>query len=167
MQSSNLNCPVLVTLLFAATAFFPPTACAQIHEQPQYDTLIVNGHIIDGAGNPWYAAYVAISGDRIAAIRDLHDAHAKRVIDAKGRIVAPGFIEMLGQSEWSLLVDNLSLSKLFQGITTEITGEDNSIAPQNAKTRAPMKPLLDYYKFAVDWTTFDRFFRRLEKHVRP
>src|SRR6266852_4615626 len=93
-----------------------------------YDLIIRNGHIIDGTGNPWYAADVAVSGDRLAAIGDLREAHAKREIDAKGRIVAPGFIDMLGQSEVSLLLDNRSLSKLSQGITTEITGEGLSSA---------------------------------------
>jgi N-acyl-D-amino-acid deacylase len=164
---SNVNCQALATLLFAALALFPPLARAQSHEQPQYDILIVNGHIIDGTGNPWYAAAVAISGDHIAAIGDLHDAHTKRTIDATGRIVAPGFIDMLGQSEWSLLVDNRCLSKLSQGITTEITGEGSSIAPQNDKTLAAMKPSLDQYHVSVDWTTLDGYFRRLEKQGTP
>jgi N-acyl-D-amino-acid deacylase len=133
----------------------------------EYDLLIRNGHVIDGAGNPWYSADVAVSGDRIAAIGDLHDAHAKREIDAKGRVVSPGFIDMLCQSEVSLLLDNRSLSKLSQGITTEITGEGGSIAPQNEKTIAPMKPFLDQYKLSVDWTTLDGYFRRLEKQGTP
>jgi N-acyl-D-amino-acid deacylase len=132
-----------------------------------YDLIIRNGHVIDGAGNPWYSADVAVSGDRIIAIGDLHEAHAKREIDAKGRIVAPGFIDMLGQSEISLLLDNRSLSKLSQGITTEITGEGGSIAPQNEKTIAPQKPFLDHYKLSVDWTTLDGYFRRLEKQGTP
>jgi len=132
-----------------------------------YDLIIRNGHIIDGAGNPWYAADVAVNGDRIAAIGDLREAHAKREIDAKGRIVAPGFIDMLGQSEVSLLLDNRSLSKLSQGITTEITGEGGSIAPQNEKTIAPQKAFLDQYKLTVDWTTFDGYYRRLEKQGTP
>src|SRR5215472_12572679 len=132
-----------------------------------YDLLIRNGHIIDGAGNPWFAGDVAVSGDRIAAVGDLHDAHAKREIDAQGRVVAPGFIDMLGQSEVSLLLDNRSLSKLSQGITTEITGEGGSIAPQNEKTIAPMKPFLDHYKLSIDWTTLDGYFKRLEKQGTP
>jgi len=132
-----------------------------------YDLIIRNGHVIDGAGNPWYSADVAVSGDRIAAIGDLHEAHAKREIDAKGRIVSPGFIDMLGQSEVSLLLDNRSLSKLSQGITTEITGEGGSIAPQNEKTLTPMKPFLERYKLSVDWTTLDGYFRRLEKQGTP
>jgi N-acyl-D-amino-acid deacylase len=133
----------------------------------EYDLLIRNGHIIDGAGNPWFAGDVAVSGDRIAAVGDLHDAHAKREIDAQGHVVAPGFIDMLGQSEVSLLLDNRSLSKLSQGITTEITGEGGSIAPQNEKTIAPMKPFLDHYKLTVDWTTLDGYFKRLEKQGTP
>jgi len=132
-----------------------------------YDLLIRNGHIVDGTGNPWYAADVAVSGDRVASIGDLREAHAKREIDAKGRIVAPGFIDMLGQSEVSLLLDNRSLSKLSQGITTEITGEGGSIAPQNEKTIAPQKSFLDQYKLTVDWTTLDGYFRRLEKQGTP
>jgi N-acyl-D-amino-acid deacylase len=132
-----------------------------------YDIIIRNGHIIDGTGNPWYAADVAIQGDRIAAIGNLSNATAKREIDAKGQIVSPGFIDMLGQSEWSLLLDNRSLSKLSQGITSEITGEGGSIAPQNEKTLVSMRPLLDQFKFTVDWTTLDGYFRRLEKQGTP
>ncbi len=132
-----------------------------------YDLIIRNGHVIDGTGNPWYAGDVAVSGERIAAIGDLREAHAKREIDAQGRIVAPGFIDMLGQSEISLLLDNRSLSKLSQGITTEITGEGGSIAPQNEKTIAPQKPFLEHYKLTIDWTTLDGYFRRLEKQGTP
>ncbi len=101
----------------------------------RFDIVIKNGHIIDGTGNPWFAGDVGIRGDRIAAIGDLKEADAKRVIDASGKIVSPGFIDMLGQSELSLLIDNRSLSKLSQGITSEITGEGGSVAPQNQRTR--------------------------------
>jgi N-acyl-D-amino-acid deacylase len=132
-----------------------------------YDLIIRNGHVIDGTGNPWYASDVGVRGDHIAAIDDLGEAHAKREIDAKGRIVSPGFIDMLGQSEVSLLIDNRSLSKLSQGIATEITGEGGSIAPQNEKTIAPQKLFLDQYKLTVDWTTLDGYFRRLEKQGTP
>jgi len=132
-----------------------------------YDLLIRNGHIIDGTGNPWYAGDVAVNGERIAAIGDLTQAHAKREIDATGRIVAPGFIDMLGQSEVSLLLDNRSLSKLSQGIATEITGEGGSVSPQNEKTIAPQKPFLDQYKLTIDWSTLDGYFHRLEKQGTP
>jgi N-acyl-D-amino-acid deacylase len=103
-------------------------------ENPPYDVLIKNGHIIDGTGNPWYAADVGIRGDRIVTIANLQTASAKHVIDAKGLIVTPGFIDMLGQSEVELLIDNRALNKLSQGITSEITGEGASIAPQNERT---------------------------------
>ena len=148
-----------------STATFSKTASSPA--AGTYDIIIRNGHIIDGTGNPWYAADVAIQGDRIAAIGNLGNATAKREIDAKGQIVSPGFIDMLGQSEWSLLLDNRSLSKLSQGITSEITGEGGSIAPQNEKTLVSMKPLLDQFKFTVDWTTLDGYFRRLEKQGTP
>src|SRR6202044_1610563 len=114
-----------------------------------------------------YAASIGIRGDRIAAIGKLDGAQAAKVIDANGRIVSPGFIDMLGQSEVALLIDNRSLSKLSQGITTEITGEGGSIAPQNEKTLAPMKPFLEQYKLVIDWTTLDGYFRRLEKDRTP
>jgi N-acyl-D-amino-acid deacylase len=132
-----------------------------------YDLIIRNGHVIDGTGNPWYAADVAVNSDRVAFIGDLRQAHAKRKIDAKDLIVAPGFIDMLGQSEVSLLLDNRSLSKLSQGITTEITGEGGSIAPQNEKTIAPQKTFLDQNKLTIDWTTLDGYFYRLEKQGTP
>jgi N-acyl-D-amino-acid deacylase len=111
--------------------------------------------IIDGTGNPWVSGDIGIRGDRIAVIGKLDNARAQRVIDATGLVVAPGFIDMLGQSEAALLIDNRSLSKLSQGITTEITGEGGSIAPQNELTLAAIQPELDHYKLKVDWTTLD------------
>src|SRR5262245_20334920 len=87
--------------------------------QAPFDILLKNGRIIDGSGNPWYSADVGVRGDRIEAIGRLQDAGAKKVIDASGLVVAPGFIDTLGQSETALLIDNRSLSKLAQGITSE------------------------------------------------
>jgi dihydroorotase/N-acyl-D-amino-acid deacylase len=94
-------------------------------------------------------------------------ATAKRTVDASGLIVAPGFIDMLGQSEMALLVDNRSLSKLSQGITTEITGEGASIAPQNDTTLASLSPTLSHYHLTVDWTDLDGYFARLQKSGTP
>jgi N-acyl-D-amino-acid deacylase len=134
---------------------------------PSFDVLIKNGHILDGSGNPWYAADVGIRGDRIEAIGNLSNARATKVMDASGQIVAPGFIDVLGQSEMSLLIDNRAFSKLSQGITSEVTGEGNSIAPQNEKTIAPLKPFLDHYHLNIDWTSLGGYFRRLEKQGTP
>src|SRR5215470_11423301 len=151
----------------------PPPGCWSILEAQQpaapqlFDVLIKNGKILDGTGNPWYHADIGIRGDRIVAIGKLSGATAKKTIDAAGKIVAPGFIDTLGQSELALLIDNRALSKLSQGITTEITGEGGSIAPQNEKTISPIKPALDHYQLKVDWTTLDGYFRRLEKQGIP
>lgn len=157
-------------LLIAAGGLYTASRTRALPSQQnagEYDVIIRNGRILDGAGGPWYSDDIAISNDRIVAIGKLENAHAKRVIDATGRVVSPGFIDMLGQSETALLIDNRSLSKLSQGITTEITGEGGSIAPQNAKTLAPMKPFLDQYHLTIDWTTLDGYFRRLGKSGTP
>lgn len=140
---------------------------AQTAAAPQYDLIIRNGQIIDGTGNPWFTADVAIQGDRIAAIGRLEGARAQRVIDAGGLVVTPGFIDMLGQSETSLLIDSRSLSKLSQGITSEITGEGQSVAPENPRTLLPLQPYLEHYHLKVDWTDLDGYFRRLEHDGTP
>ena len=132
-----------------------------------YDVIIRNGRIVDGSGNPWVSGDVAIKNDRIAVIGKLENAKAERTIDASGMIVAPGFIDTLGQSEFPLLIDNRALSKLTQGITTEITGEGASIAPQNELTLAALKPFLDQYHVKVDWTTLDGYFQTLTKLGTP
>jgi D-alanyl-D-alanine carboxypeptidase/D-alanyl-D-alanine-endopeptidase (penicillin-binding protein 4) len=91
--------------------------------ETEYDVLIKGGHVIDGSGNPWIGEDIGIKGDRIVALGKLTNAKAKRTINATGLVVSPGFIDMLGQSELQLIIDNRSFSKLSQGITSEITGE--------------------------------------------
>jgi N-acyl-D-amino-acid deacylase len=144
-----------------------PVAIAQENQSNTYDVIIKNGEIIDGSGNPWVSGDVAIRGDRIVKIGKLNGTNARRIIDAHNLVVAPGFIDMLGQSEMALLIDKRSLSKLSQGITSEITGEGNSIAPQNALTLSELQPELDHYQLTVDWTTLDGYFTRLEKTGTP
>jgi N-acyl-D-amino-acid deacylase len=130
----------------------------------QFDLVIRNGHIVDGTGSPWYAGDIGIRNGRIAQIGKFPGSSARRVIDAKGLTVAPGFIDMLGQSEESILVDPHLPSKIFQGITTEITGEGNTIAPFNAQLLAGYKSDFETYKIpAPDWTTFAGYFARLQK----
>jgi N-acyl-D-amino-acid deacylase len=145
---------------FLAVVFFAALSSAAAQ---QYDLVIRNGHIIDGAGSPWYSGDIGILNGRIAAIGSLEDASTRRVIDARGLIVAPGFIDMLGQSELSMLVNPHVPSKIFQGITTEITGEGNSIAPLNARTLLADRDGFKHYGITPDWATFGEYFARLEK----
>ncbi|HUQ50086.1 MAG TPA: hypothetical protein VM056_05165, partial [Terriglobales bacterium] len=133
-------------------------------QNPTYDVLIRNGKVIDGTGNPWVNADVGIVGDRIVFLgRAAQNVTAKRTIDATGLVVAPGFIDMLGQSEDNLLVDKQAVSKLTQGITTEITGEGTSIAPLNAKLIEESKDWQEHFKVTIDWQSLDEYFNRLEK----
>jgi N-acyl-D-amino-acid deacylase len=162
--SSRVTIALLLVVCFVAVATM--TSRARV-ESRAFDVVIKNGHILDGTGGPWYQADIGIRGDKIVAIGKLGDVQARKIVDASNLVVSPGFIDMLGQSELSLIIDNRSLSKLSQGITSEITGEGGSIAPQNDKTIAPMKPVLDHFHLIVDWTTLDGYFRRLEKQGTP
>ena len=130
---------------------------------PEFDLIIRNGRVVDGSGRPAFAADVAITADRVALIGDLRSARAKRVIDARGQIVAPGFIDMLGQSEQFLLIDPRAMSKIMMGITTEITGEGESIAPLNDRIIKEQEDFNRRYNLTVDWRTFDEYFKRLER----
>ena len=135
---------------------------AQTPAQP-FDLVITRGHIIDGTGSPWYSGDIGIREGRIAAIGDLATASRKRTIDAQGKVVAPGFIDMLGQSELTILVDPRLPSKVYQGITSEITGEGGSAAPLNDSIVQNDKPAFAHYKVTPDWRTFREYFARLEK----
>jgi dihydroorotase/N-acyl-D-amino-acid deacylase len=133
---------------------------------PPFDVLITNGRIVDGTGAPWFAGEVAIAGDRIVAIGRLAGRQARQTIDASGLVVAPGFIDMLGQSEFNVLVDGRAASKILQGITTEITGEGTSIAPVNERMIREAKPGWDHFKVVQDFTTLAGYFQRLETRSR-
>ena len=128
-----------------------------------YDVIIEHGRVVDGTGAPWYAADIGIRSGRIVAIGHLEQARAKQRIDAAGRIVAPGFIDMLGQSELTLLVNPHVPSKIFQGITTEITGEGNSVAPVNDAIAKQNAAQIAHYQLKLDWSDFTGYFARLEK----
>jgi N-acyl-D-amino-acid deacylase len=128
-----------------------------------FDIVIINGHIIDGTGSPWYSGDIGIRAGKIAAIGNLSAASRTRTIDARGKVVAPGFIDMLGQSEYTILVDPRMPSKIYQGITTEITGEGESIAPLNDAILRADQEQYDHYHIQADWRTFREYFSRLEK----
>jgi dihydroorotase/N-acyl-D-amino-acid deacylase len=128
-----------------------------------YDLLIRNGRIIDGSGRAGYLADLAIKGDRIVRIGSLKRATASRVIDARGMVVAPGFIDMLGQSETYLMIDPRAMSKVMMGVTTEVTGEGGSIAPVNERLIKEDEDFNRRYNLNIDWRTLGEYFTRLEK----
>ena len=128
-----------------------------------FDLIITNGHIIDGTGSPWYSGDLGIRDGKIAAIGGLADAPRTRTIDAHSKVIAPGFIDMLGQSELTILVDPRLPSKIYQGITTEITGEGGSAAPLNDAIIRADHATYDHYRITPDWRTFREYFARLEK----
>jgi N-acyl-D-aspartate/D-glutamate deacylase len=129
----------------------------------EYDVIIEHGRVVDGTGAPWYTADVGIRAGHIAAIGRLGKAAAKQRIDAAGRVVAPGFIDMLGQSELTILVDPHLPSKIYQGITTEITGEGNSVAPVNDAIARENAARYAHLQIKRDWSDFAGYFARLEK----
>jgi N-acyl-D-amino-acid deacylase len=158
MQFVRTSMAVLLALFLSC-----PILSAEPGLRQSFDLVITNGHIIDGTGSPWYSGDVGIRDGRIAAIGNLSQAERKRTIDAHNMVVAPGFIDMLGQSELTILVDPRLPSKIYQGITTEITGEGGSPAPLNdAIVQADH---LDYahLKISPDWRTLREYFSRLEK----
>ncbi len=125
-----------------------------------YDRLIKNGRIVDGTGSPWYLGDVAINGDRIAAVGRLSGARARDTIDAKGLTVSPGWIDVLGHSEYPQIADGRALSKITQGVTSEVTGEVFSVVPVNERTLKELGFARDH---KVDWTDLNGYFARLER----
>jgi dihydroorotase/N-acyl-D-amino-acid deacylase len=157
MRSALRTLPAILIVLICPSSLWPvpPT---QI-----FDLVITNGHIIDGTGSPWYSGDVGIRDGKIAAIGNLADAPRTRAIDAGGKVVAPGFIDMLGQSELTILVDPRLPSKIYQGITTEISGEGGSAAPLNDAIIRADRAAYDHYHLTPDWLTLREYFARLEK----
>src|SRR5438477_5118385 len=128
-----------------------------------YDVILKGGWIVDGSGNPRYAGDVAVSGDRIAAVGYLGGAQARDTIDVTGLVVAPGFIDMLGQSEGNVLIDNRVLSKVTQGVTTEVTGEGGSVAPLTDLLVVDDSAWMKKYGVQEDWRDLNGYFAHLAR----
>ncbi len=154
MKLHKLNLLLAILLLLVADS---PAQSAP------FDIVITSGHIIDGTGSPWYSGDLGIRDGKVGAIGNLAAAPRKRTIDAAGKVVAPGFIDMLGQSELTILVDPRLPSKIYQGITTEITGEGGSIAPLNDAIIQTDHTGYEHYHITPDWRTFRQYFARIEK----
>jgi dihydroorotase/N-acyl-D-amino-acid deacylase len=159
-----LSVLVFQFLLSAACSATPPqTGASPQMIAPVYDVVIANGRIVDGTGAPWFRADVGIVRDRIQTIGDLKSVQARTRVDATNLVVAPGFIDLLGQSEFNVLVDNRAASKITQGITTEITGEGGSIAPVNDRMIEDGKAPYLHFNVTHDWDTLAEYFARLER----
>ena len=154
---------VSLSLILATMLLFSFAPNSLTTSAPEYDLLVKNGLVIDGSGSPGYISDVAIKGDRIVRIGKLKNARGAREIDATGMAVAPGFIDMLGQSETYLLIDPRAMSKVMMGVTTEVTGEGESIAPVNERLIREQEDFNRRYKLTVDWGTLGEYFTRLEK----
>jgi dihydroorotase/N-acyl-D-amino-acid deacylase len=146
-----------------ALALIAAAALAACLPGDRYDVVIRNGWIIDGTGNPRFLGDVAVKNGRVAAIGRLGDVRAERTVDAAGLVVSPGFIDMLGWSDFKVLADGRAASKVTQGITTEVTGEGASVAPQTDATIAEDAEYHASLGIAVDWRDLDGYFQRLEE----
>jgi dihydroorotase/N-acyl-D-amino-acid deacylase len=162
-ENPTRTAAMAVLLVFSACGLSAQRGANPSGPPEQFDIVIANGHIIDGTGSPWYSGDVGIRTGRIAAIGNLKESPRKQTIDAHGQVVAPGFIDMLGQSELTMLVNPRVPSKIYQGITTEVTGEGNSAAPLNPFMIAADRAGYEHLHINADWSTFREYFARLER----
>jgi N-acyl-D-amino-acid deacylase len=138
-------------------------AAARAASAEDCDLLFAGGRVVDGTGAPWFRADVCVAGDRIAAVGRLAGMSARRRIDASRLVVAPGFIDMLGQSAFNVLADPRAASKITQGITTEITGEGSSIAPLDQRLIDESREVFEHYGVKPEWKTLREYWRAFER----
>jgi N-acyl-D-amino-acid deacylase len=144
----------LALLLLAAS---PATLQAQA-----YDTVITGGTIYDGTGAPGYRGWVSLRGDKVAAIGKATPPTATTTIDATGKAVAPGFINMLSWATESLMIDGRGLSDLKQGVTLQVMGEGWSMGPYTPAMKATLTRQQQDFKYDIDWTTLGQYLTKLE-----
>ncbi len=152
-------------LILMAVGIAPPAVAesAKIH----HDIIIRNGLIYDGSGKPPYAGEIAIDGDRISYAGPHAPGTGRAIVDAHGKAVSPGFINMLAHPEESLLVDKRALSDITQGVTLEVMGED-SMGPLTPAMKAEMKSHEGDIHYDIDWTTLGEYLERLQsKGIAP
>jgi len=153
-----------IGLAFVAAAIIAACGKGETgNEKRGYDLVLKNGWIVDGSGNPRYRGDVAVRGDRIAAVGFLGGAQARETLDVAGLVVAPGFIDMMGQSEINALIDNRVFSKITQGITTEVTGEGGSVAPLTDQLVLDDSDAMKKWHYREDWRDLDGYFAQLAK----
>ncbi len=157
MKTFNMACLCLAFVLVCLALL---SSCREAPE-PQFDLIIRNGNVVDGSGELWFPADVAVKGDQIVKIGRLEQSElsAKQMIDARGLTVAPGFIDIHSHSDYTLLVDGTAQSKIRQGVTTEVLGEAPSAGPLKGKAKKD----LSEYGLQADWKTLGEYFARLQK----
>jgi N-acyl-D-amino-acid deacylase len=148
------------TALLLVTAI--ALGCSQAPAPVNYDAIIRGGTVYDGSGAAPIQADVAINGDRIAKIGDLSDATATNEIDAEGKAVSPGFINMLSWATESLIVDGRGMSDIKQGVTLEVMGEGWSMGPVNDELRALAVAQQREFKYELEWTTLGEYLEFIE-----
>src|SRR5688572_24589219 len=141
----------------------PGTTRSEPAEPAAFDLIIRNGDVLDGTGSPRVRADVGIRGDTIAAIGDLSHASATTTLDARGQVVTPGFIDLLGNSQAAVLIDPKLEGKIRQGVTTEVTGEGHSPGPQNDVMLVEMERTKPKGWPRVTWHTLGEFMRVVEQ----
>jgi dihydroorotase/N-acyl-D-amino-acid deacylase len=163
MRSSGYG--IVVSLVGFAVLYGVPIDAQR--SATRFDVLIANARIVDGSGAPWFRGDIGITGDTITAIGTLAGATTAERVDATNLVAAPGFIDLLGQSEFKVLVDGRAASKVYQGVTTEVTGEGSSIAPVNDRMIRDEAPSAQHFGVTQDWRTLADYFRRLEQRSKP
>ena len=150
-----------IDFAFLSALFLTLLACRKDTHAERFDLLIANGHVVDGSGRAAFVGDVAIRGEEIVQVGSLEAQrhYAGRVIDATGLTVSPGFIDIHGHSDYTLLVDGTAQSKVRQGVTTEILGEAPSAGPIKGKATLD----LSQYGLEVNWRTLGEYFARLQK----
>jgi N-acyl-D-aspartate/D-glutamate deacylase len=158
MPANRIKYLVIVICLAIPGLIQPAQTSAQ--NADGYDLVIKNGRIIDGTGNPWFYGDLAISGDRIVSIGQIPSQNAKRTIDASGKVVSPGFIDIHSHSDDLLLEDGHAQSKIRQGVTTEILGEGRSAGPNQGQL-PPQKASVRGQ--SIEWTTLGGYFDQIDR----
>lgn len=147
---------------FATALVLVLASCGEEAQSPAYDVVILNGTVYDGSGSEGVETDVAIIGDRIAALGDFSERDGKTFIDATGKAVSPGFINMLSWAPETLMVNGLGLSDLKQGVTLEVFGEGWSYGPWSEEMKVLNKSQQTDFQYDITWTTLGEFLNHLE-----
>jgi N-acyl-D-amino-acid deacylase len=162
MIRSTRLCLLTLCLWAASAAPGWAAAAAAAAGGASYDVLISGASVYDGSGGEPFVGEVAIAGDRIVYVGPKAPGSARERLDAHGRAVAPGFVNMLAHPEESLLADGRALSDLRQGVTLEVLGED-SMGPLSARMRELGVQRQGDIHYAIDWTTLGEYLEKLER----